>query len=496
VLKDAVRSLSLASLCLMTSWIELHFVGGKSEFYRPGAPGRVDHAAAVMLTLLLTGLLWLCIRLARTAPGRLCTFLALAGLLGLSIVPLNAARIYLLPVRPTALLSGRRTLAFSLVLLGLGAAAVVARRWWRQVLAATSTFTLVIAPFGIWMLTRSALAIASGPRRQAGGAAMLAGPLTGAQAPQRVVWLIFDELDYGVAFARRPSTLDLPELDRLRRESLFAEDATPPGSRTVVSMTSLLIGKRLLSVDPETDADFSALPDPQPAPALSRAASNVFRQARAHHHDTWVVGWALPYCRTWAADLSGCECEPAFTTVLGRARTISGSLVDQVEAMSPFNRRRLAVEAYRNVLASAKRRLSASKAGLILIHLPVPHPPPIYDARRNELTAWMIESVPGYLGNLKLADRTLGELRPLMELDGTWDQTTVLVMADHPWRESRRFDGLTDRRIPFILKLAGQRQDLAYSAPLDAARTSSLLLAVLDARLQNAEDVARWLDRS
>ena len=107
----------------------------------------------------------------------------------------------------------------------------------------------------------------------------------------------------------------------------------------------------------------------------------------------------------------------------------------------------------------------------------------------------MASSVPGYLGNLKLADRTLGDLRRLMEDDGTWDRTTVLAMADHPWRESRRLDGLTDRRIPYILKLAGQHDGLAYSAQLDTARTSALLLAILDDRLREPADVVQWLNR-
>ena len=495
MLKDAIRAFSLASLCLMTSWIELHFLGGKSEFYRPGTPGRIDNLAAVLLTLLLAGLLWPCMRLARAAPDRLRAFLALSGLLALSVIPLNAARIYLLPLRPTALLSGRRALAVSLVALGLTAALVVALRWWRQALAAASMFSLALAPFGIWMLARSALAIASGPHPRVSETTPLAGPLADAQGSQRIVWLIFDEFDYGVAFSRRPPSLDLPEFDRLRAESLFAENATPPGPRTVVSMTSLLVGQRLLSVEPETDADFSAVPDPQPAPALSRTTTNVFRRARSHHHDTWVVGWALPYCRTWAEDLSGCECEPAFTSVLGRSQTIGGSLLDQLNAMSPFNRRRLAVEAYRNVMAAAERRLRSSHAGLILVHLPVPHPPPIYDPRHNALTTWMTSSVPGYLGNLKLADRTLGELRRFMEEDGMWDRTTVLVMADHPWRETRRFDGIADRRIPYILKLAGKRQGLAYTPQLDTARTSALLLAILDDRLREPADVVQWLNR-
>jgi hypothetical protein len=133
--------------------------------------------------------------------------------------------------------------------------------------------------------------------------------------------------------------------------------------------------------------------------------------------------------------------------------------------------------------------------GLMLVHLPVPHPPPIFDPSRGALTTGMTSSVRGYLGNMQLADRTLGELRSVMETLGTWDQTTVLVTADHPWRDARLFDGQTDSRVPFILKLAGQRTGAEYGASLDTARTGALLLAILDERVKHPSDVVQWLDR-
>ena len=82
-----------------------------------------------------------------------------------------------------------------------------------------------------------------------------------------------------------------------------------------------------------------------------------------------------------------------------------------------------------------------------------------------------------------------------MEDSGTWAQTTVLATADHPWRQSQSFDGQKDRRIPFLLKLAGQRQGEAYDSELDAVRTGSLLLAILDKRVTDVAGVTRWLDR-
>ncbi|NJM53426.1 MAG: hypothetical protein HC846_08545, partial [Blastocatellia bacterium] len=38
----------------------------------------------------------------------------------------------------------------------------------------------------------------------------------------RVVWIIFDELDYFVPFGTNPPKIELPEFNRLKNESLFA----------------------------------------------------------------------------------------------------------------------------------------------------------------------------------------------------------------------------------------------------------------------------------
>lgn len=495
MLKDAFRGLSIAGLCLMTSWIELHFLSPESAYYLPVVPGRVDHTAAVFLTLLLAGLFLAAIRTARRAPPRLRAVLCLSAIVPLALIPLNALRIYVLPLRLGALPSRHRAVAAGLLLLVLVAALLLVLRWWSQALRIAAAISLAMAPFALWMCVRSGVSATTGAGLGRAGATESAGRLAQPTSPGRVVWLIFDELDYGVAFARRPKGLALPELDRLRRESLFATHADPAGRHTIVAITSLIVGERLLTVTPETEADFSAIPAGG-GEISSGETTSLFRRVRAHNHDTWVVGWALPYCRTWGTDLSGCVWEPAFTSVLGRSRTLVGSMLDQAHALSPFNRRRLAVEAYAKVVGAAEQRLRSRDAGLILVHLPVPHPPPIYDRVRGRLTTRSTSAVQGYLGNLALADRTLGRLRRVMEDSGTWAQTTVLATADHPWRDARLLDGTADARVPFVLKLAGQEAGVEYGGELDTARTGALLLAILDERLKAPNDVIGWLERN
>src|SRR6185437_12281562 len=45
----------------------------------------------------------------------------------------------------------------------------------------------------------------------------------------RFLWLVFDELDQGIAFERRPVSVHLPELDRLRAQSFTASNSTQAG---------------------------------------------------------------------------------------------------------------------------------------------------------------------------------------------------------------------------------------------------------------------------
>src|SRR5207249_2849325 len=92
-----------------------------------------------------------------------------------------------------------------------------------------------------------------------------------------------------------------------------------------------------------------------------------------------------------------------------------------------------------------------------------------------------------YIDNLRLVDRTMAELRRAMEATGTWDRTTVLVTSDHWWRhelwrqagelarEEVPFASKVDHRVPFILKLAGQREAVTYEPELSTADAAILV---------------------
>ena len=98
-----------------------------------------------------------------------------------------------------------------------------------------------------------------------------------------------------------------------------------------------------------------------------------------------------------------------------------------------------------------------------------------------------------YFDNLALVDRTLRDLRGVMQRAGVWDSTVVLVTSDHPFRpnffhtehpswpaeENAALGGARDPQIPFILKLSEQTEGVRYDAPFNTVVTHDLLLALM-----------------
>jgi hypothetical protein len=168
-------------------------------------------------------------------------------------------------------------------------------------------------------------------------------------------------------------------------------------------------------------------------------------------------------------------------------------------------------------VGSLKRigRESASAAtdgafSLVLIHFPAPHFPCQYDRRKDDFTTddFTVKSRCNYFDNLKLVDRTLGDLRSAMERAGWWDNTTVLVSADHWWRseiwpknqtwskeEQATMSYNMDHRVPFMLKLKRQKENVIYHSSFNTVLSQDLILALLRGELSAPADVTAWLDR-
>ena len=129
--------------------------------------------------------------------------------------------------------------------------------------------------------------------------------------------------------------------------------------------------------------------------------------------------------------------------------------------------RKIALE----VMEEARRfiRLGLSPGDLVIIHLPVPHMPFVFDAQGGPGRFRRLDPA-GFPDQLIYADALLGELADLLKAAGKWDPSWVVVLSDHGSHlEDFSDDPARKRHVPFLVKRPGQRQREDSFQPLRLA---------------------------
>jgi hypothetical protein len=250
----------------------------------------------------------------------------------------------------------------------------------------------------------------------------------------------------------------------------------------------------------------------------------VFQDALSTGHQTAVAGWFNPYCRILPDVLDHCFWQ--FGQVLQNGVTSNGTMRSNAEraayslirdgevadllwrmepsaAPSKDIVAKLHLADYRDITTASDKLLVDPSVTFMLLHLPVPHPTGIFNRRTG-----MLSTTGTYVDNLALADQVLGHIRKLLEQDGEWDSSTVIVMGDHGWRteliwskspewtpEEQRasMGGKFDDRPAYVVKLAGQTSGTRIDEPFDAVRTRALMDAVMAGKIQSPEDLKIWV---
>jgi len=488
---DAIACLSLSTLCFSQARSEMLFRPG-GDFYNL-MPLRAPALAAFVLNIVglaafgFLGVQWIR-RVRRPAWRRLATGAAALTFL----LSLNFARLtHELVRRWTDVIGGAGLLA----LVGLLLAASL--RWPQPALRVMRGLAMVASPLAVvtmalalWMF----LELAAGPTWRGGGPAP---PNQTAPREGRVVWVGFEGRVQRHTFEARPTGLELPELDRLRRESLYAHAARPPAATTEVTIPALITGRPVIAVAPMNSRDLE-LTFKDGKTALWSAEPNVFSRARALGYDTALIGWHLPYPRVLGSSLGLALWRPSVDYEQARGATVSEALRSQWASLAPpANRRRLFSQRVAELADLAIRTAGDDRFGLVLLHLPVPQPPGIYDRATERLTAWSFSGEgEGYFDNLALADRIVGELRRGLDRARLGDLTWIVVSSTRSWRASKQYDGQTDPRVPFLVRPPEGGRTRHVDAVFSTLATHDLLLAVLRGSISDASDAANWLARN
>lgn len=440
-------------------------------------------------------------------------------------------------------------IAIRLLAIAFGAVALYSVRRTKAVVKA---LVLLVSPL-LPILILDAGWLYSRPELQHLGTGHVAGKLPSASSGRRLIWIIFDEMDYHLAFEVRPQRLQMPEFDRLRNGSLFADRAHSPAGHTILSLPSLLIGKRVVAEKHRAN-DISLRFEGSPKWKDFSSEPNIFRRLRAAGFNGAIAGWHHPYCRVIGNDLSECAMAPngtdsvVFYDALAPwsfwARTVgiavwnaesltvarmlfsditsywsfhghapmrpAGSVQPSSRPLASFANvrsravREQLISAARLISDSAVRMAADPDLNLVFIHAPAPHLPGIWNSATQQFTA---TERSGYIDNLGFADSLLGRIRRTLEQSGQWDRTTVLISADHPfrigvWQSSslwtpelaRLTEGKQSPYIPFLLKLPGQTKPFSYHRDFNTVVSGDLIGEILNGTISQPSQAAHWLD--
>ncbi|MGA3267576.1 MAG: sulfatase-like hydrolase/transferase [Verrucomicrobiota bacterium] len=491
-IKDALVAVSMANLCFLLVSFDLLSDADRLFDLLP-----VTTSTLLALTTNIAGLaliIWLGIRAVRRFPNRWFQVPAHLLFILLLLFPVDFIRIKYFHVADYEILK-----LFEQPVIMACAVAALALVVWQHRLAARTAAILaaILSPLALMVLGKIALVcvgLATIKECREPSTWLPLNPVPHGQP--RVVWIIFDCTDYRLAYEQRPANVQLPEFDRLRSESLFADHAYSPGSCTILSMPALIYGQVVSAADTSDTCDLTVTFADTGATTGCTGLPSIFTKARQLGFNNAVVGWFIPYGRLVGRDLNFCEWYPYPPFEPGRADTYVANVRQQFLSLGEtFWLRHLFANVHRDSLQVSLSVVTNASYGLTLLHLPAPHKPGVYLADKDQLTFWpRLSKVAGYFNNLVLADREFGKLRRAMETSGEWDNTWIILSSDHAWSESNLYDHKLDPRVPFIVHAPGANDPIAYANPFNTVLTDALILAILQKQVTNHQDVANWLD--
>lgn len=315
-------------------------------------------------------------------------------------------------------------------------------------------------------------------------------------APRRVVWVIFDEMDYRLGLGAGSPLL--PNINHLAERAVSATAAYSPGRDTSYSIPALLTGTSIEGFARTAGGNLQ-LSRVGGGKVVLDTEHSVFAQIPGGAASATVLGFYHPYCRLFPA-LRACH-----SSYHGNAGRWFDSLVFFGDnALGASRNMRIPEQVmpewilmafdpmYRASTASLARldAVLADKAGVLdFIHLNFPHLPNSYAAhvlKRNEVIG-----DDAYKTNMMYADLVLGKIVSTLAAQSGEQEILLIVSSDHWYRESSK----APAPVPFIAWRvgAGREQARSLTAPLSTVHSAALASGFLNGRLSSQSDLADFL---
>ncbi len=325
---------------------------------------------------------------------------------------------------------------------------------------------------------------------------------------RRIVWLLFDELSYDQAFDHRWPGLALPNLDRLRAQSVTFSDMQPDGYFTERIIPSLLMGKPIVDArSTEAGALLYKTADGGPWTAFDGNAT-LFADARRDGWTTGISGDYNPYCRMLENQLDSCSMRLiVFGEHLSQDKSTWGNFNAPMQAgwaramREPFEPAPSEAEIFAGMMTSVRDLVTDDRIDFAFAHLYLPHPPGFYDRRTGKVVIG-----GSYIDNLALADRSLGDLLQALAQTPSASETTLIISSDHGWRvgiwrngfgwtredELASGSGHFDPRPVLMVRFPGETAPAEIARPVPLLAMHEMIERLMAGQIGDAQQLQVW----
>ena len=408
------------------------------------------------------------------------------------------------------------TMRVCLLFVALGAGLFLSRFFSPVLHGSVRAARFGLAMFGcciFWMLPQ--LVITALRTHAPGAEAFYRGVQQPSPTSDRIVWILLDELSYDQVFDHPQSDVKLPHFDRLKNESVVFADVHPEGYYTERILPALFLGRKIDDIRSSLQRDLYIHDVATSRWKPFNQQASIFAAARQSGWTTGVAGWYNPYCHILQNVLDSCywqdiipfppelpERTPDFVDALAIP---FGSVLAhfKVAAFPDEPEVQAHTQEYKDLVVAADALIRNESIGFVFLHLPVPHPPGIYDRKTNTL------GVRGtYLDNLVLADKTLGGLLEAIQRTAAAPRTTVIISSDHSWRvdtwrndaawtkeEERASGGRFDPRPVLMIRFPGSDAGELRTEKFPELGTNGIIRAMLQGEVHSQGDLDAWLSK-
>lgn len=401
------------------------------------------------------------------------------------------------------------TLVITLVLL-LPAAALW-RFWPAAYRKLVNGFLAIYLCLGIcilWMLPQLAMAALNHHPRESLESSRTEPAIVAPRGQTRIVWLLLDELSYDQTFEHRQPGLKLPNLDALRSQSTLFTDMQPAGYYTDEVLPAVLSGHPVEAIRSNLDGVLSVRERSGGPWERFDPRATLFADAERMGWSTAIAGWFNPYCRLFGTIVEQCTWRPESRLFAGHMSSSNTVWQNTLAPLGSKFRRpgetNLTAEhreAYQALLARGLQMIGDDRIRFVFVHLPVPHPPGIYDRVSGRL-----RDGGSYLDNLALADATLGEIRAAIAGTVSADNTILIVSSDHSmrvnkWRggpywtpeDERVFHNRFDPRPVLLVHFADGQTPQTEPQPFAELNMHGMIEEILAGRVRSGSGLDAWV---